>query len=160
MDAQLQARIRDGMRFFIGKGWLAHQAAGVVGNLQAESNVLPTQAQYGGGPGYGLGQWEKPRQADFRAWSGHDIHQSTFTEQLEFVQHELLTTQRAAGDALRHATTAREAGAIVCRLYERPADIAGQSIHRGELAEKIMAAWIDFGNVAAGSETTAPAVAP
>ena len=68
------------MGFFESQGWTRAQAAG-IGNLQAESGVDPNRAQDGGGPGYGLAQWEGPRQvADFKAWAaGHppvDVPQS------------------------------------------------------------------------------------
>jgi hypothetical protein len=97
--------------------------------------------QHGGGPGYGLAQWEHPRQVDFFNWSGHDIRRSTLPEQLEFVDHELHSTQKAARTALRAATTASEAGAAVCRLYERPADTERQAKYRAGLADAIMATW-------------------
>jgi spore coat assembly protein SafA len=116
----LQGRINEAMGFFESQGWTRAQAAGIVGNLQAESGVDPNRGQDGGGPGYGLAQWEGPRQADFKAWAGKDIHQSTFREQLEFIQHELTTTERGAGNALKGATTASEAAQIVCNKYERP----------------------------------------
>ncbi len=116
----LQGRINEAMGFFESKGWTRAQAAGIVGNLQAESGVDPNRRQNGGGPGYGLAQWEGPRQADFKAWAGKDIHQSTFREQLEFIQHELTTTERGAGNALKGATTAADAARIVCTKYERP----------------------------------------
>jgi len=115
-----QDRINQAMGYFESQGWSHAQAAGIVGNLQAESGVDPNRAQDGGGPGYGLAQWEGPRQADFAAWAGHDIHQSTFKEQLEFIQHELTTTESGAGNALKGATTASEAAQIVCNRYERP----------------------------------------
>ena len=115
-----QDRINQAMGYFESQGWTHAQAAGIVGNLQAESGVDPNRAQNGGGPGYGLAQWEGPRQADFKAWAGHDIHQSTFQEQLEFIQHELTTTERGAGNALKGATTASEAAQIFCNKYERP----------------------------------------
>src|SRR5678816_3004847 len=43
--------------FFVSKGLTRVQAAGVVGNLIQESNVIPTAVQYGGGPGRGIAQW-------------------------------------------------------------------------------------------------------
>lgn len=43
--------------FFVGKGLTNFQAAGIVGNLDQESGVDPTIAQYGGGPGRGIAQW-------------------------------------------------------------------------------------------------------
>lgn len=115
-----QGRINEAMGFFESKGWSRAQAAGIVGNLQAESGVDPNRGQDGGGPGYGLAQWEGPRQAAFKAWAGHDIHQSTFREQLEFIQHELTTTEAGAGNALKGATNPSDAARIVCTKYERP----------------------------------------
>ena len=88
----------------------------------------------GGGPGYGLAQWEGPRQRDFAAWAGHDIRGSSFAEQLRFVQYELTHSEAAAGRALRGATDARSAAEIVTRLYERPADTAGEAARRGDRA--------------------------
>src|ERR1041384_917946 len=42
--------------FFVGKGLSAVQAAGVVGNLDQESQMNPNAAQPGG-PGRGIAQW-------------------------------------------------------------------------------------------------------
>ena len=115
-----QGRINEAMGYFESQGWTHAQAAGIVGNLQAESGVDPSRGQDGGGPGYGLAQWEGPRQAAFKAWSGHDIHGSSFQEQLQFIQHELTTTESGAGRALKGATNATDAATIVCNKYERP----------------------------------------
>lgn len=115
-----QGRINEAMGYFESQGWSHAQAAGIVGNLQAESGVDPARGQNGGGPGYGLAQWEGPRQAAFKAWSGHDIHGSSFKEQLQFIQHELTTTESGAGRALKGATNASDAATIVCNKYERP----------------------------------------
>ena len=125
------------MAFFQGAGWSRAQAAGIVANLDAESGMEPGIRQIGGGPGFGLAQWEGPRQADFARWAGHDIRSATFEEQLRFVQHELTTSERGAGERLRGATNAGDAAAIVCRYYERPADIVGDSAHRAQLANSI-----------------------
>lgn len=135
--ATREGRIDQAMTYFMGQGWTRAQAAGIVANLDAESRMEPGIRQIGGGPGYGLGQWEGPRQADFKAWAGHDIHGSSFGEQLRFVQHELMTTEKGAANRLRNATSAGDAGAIVCRYYERPADTVGQSTYRAQLANTI-----------------------
>ena len=137
--ASLQGRINQAMQYFESQGWTRAQAAGIVANLQAESGLNPGIQQYGGGPGYGLGQWEGPRQALFQQVTGHDIHGSSFGQQLQFVQYELTHTESAAGNALHGATNAADAGAIVTRLYERPADIVGQSQYRAGLAQQIYA---------------------
>lgn len=132
-----QGRIDQAMAFFQNQGWTRAQAAGIVANLDAESGMDANIRQHGGGPGYGLGQWEGPRQADFAAWAGHDIRSSTFEEQLRFVQHELSTTESGAAQRLRGASNAGDAAAIVCRYYERPADIVGDSAERARIANTI-----------------------
>lgn len=129
-----QERIDQAIRFFEGQGWSRAQAIGIVANLDAESGMDSNVRQIGGGPGYGLAQWENPRQRDFAAWAGKDIHQSTFNEQLRFIQYELTHSESAAGNALRGASSAREAAEIVTRLYERPADTAGEASRRGQRA--------------------------
>ncbi len=128
-------RIDQAINFFQGQGWSRAQAIGLVANLDAESAMDHDNYQDSGGPGYGLAQWENPRQRDFAAWAGKDIHGSSFEEQLRFVQYELTHSESAAGNALRGATTAREAAEIVTRLYERPADTAGEASRRGQRAE-------------------------
>lgn len=149
-----QARIDRAMTFFMEQGWSRAQAAGIVGNLWAESRVKHDQAQHGGGPGYGLAQWEGPRQASFAQWAGHDIHDSTMQEQLEFIQWELTNTERGAGNALRDATTVDQAARIVMTQYERPADQSeGAQRGRAAVAQDIHAS-------AGGAPGSAPAPTP
>jgi LysM repeat protein len=132
-----QERIDQAVSYFEGQGWTRAQAIGLVANLDAESRMEPGIRQIGGGPGYGLAQWEGPRQRDFAAWAGHDIRGSSFAEQLRFIQHELTHNEAGAGRALRGATDARSAAEIVTRLYERPADTAGEAVRRGEAAAQM-----------------------
>jgi LysM repeat protein len=136
-SASEQGRINQAMNFFMAQGWTRAQAIGIVANLVGESRVRHDQAQIGGGPGYGLAQWEGPRQRDFQRWAGHDIRQSTFQEQLQFIQHELTTSERGAGNRLRQATNVNDAVAIVTRYYERPADIVGDIAERQAIASRM-----------------------
>jgi hypothetical protein len=131
------ARIDQAMSYFQSQGWSEAQAAGIVANLDAESGMDPNINQIGGGPGYGLAQWEGPRQASFREWAGKDIRNSSFAEQLEFIQWELTHTEANAGDALRQVNDPREAASVFTRLYERPADSAGEAVRRGGRAVDI-----------------------
>ena len=130
-------KIDQAISFFQSQGWSRAQAIGIVANLDAESGMDQGVHQIGGGPGYGLAQWENPRQRDFAAWAGHDIHGSSFSEQLRFVQYELTHSNAAAGNALRGASTPGEAASIVTRLYERPADSAGEAVRRAQRANDI-----------------------
>jgi len=135
--ATREGRIEQAVRFFEGQGWSRAQAIGIAANLDAESGMDWRIQQHGGGPGFGLAQWENPRQRDFAAWAGKDIRQSTFAEQLRFIQHELTGTERAAGNALRRADDPGEAASIVCRLYERPANSGVRAVERADRAEDI-----------------------
>ena len=134
----LNGRVDQAVAFFESKGWSREQAVGIAANLVGESQVVYNQSQNGGGPGYGLAQWEGPRQRDFAAWAGHDIRSSTFSEQLNFIQHELTGTESRAGDMLGRATDAAQAARIVTQYYERPADTAGDSATRASIANGIM----------------------
>jgi peptidoglycan hydrolase-like protein with peptidoglycan-binding domain len=111
---------KDAVQFFISKGWSPEQAAGIVGNLQAESGAnLRTDAVGDGGQAYGIAQWHPPRQEDFRKVFGKDIRKSNFKEQLEFIQWELNNTEAKAGEIVKKAKTAEEAAWLFDKYYER-----------------------------------------
>lgn len=125
-------------KFFESKGWSAAQAAGIVANLQAESNLNPG-ATGDGGKAYGIAQWHPDRQAAFAKWAGKDIKGSTLDEQLAFVHYEMTEGgEKRAGSALRGALTAQRAGEIVSRSYERPGDADGEALRRGQRARALM----------------------
>lgn len=129
-------RKEDALMFFQNHGWTRDQAAGIVANLQAESGF--SQGKTGdNGRAYGIAQWHPDRQADFRRWSGHDIHGSSYEEQLAFVQHELETSQQHAAIMLRAAQNADQAGRAVSRYYERPWMADAQAARRGASAVSI-----------------------
>jgi hypothetical protein len=127
------------MRFFEGKGWTSAQAAGLTARVNRESKGRADQQEIGGGKGYGLLQWGPARQAEFKKWSGHDIHGSTEAEQLEFMQYELTKgKEKRAGDRLRGAKTAAEAGEIASLSYARPRDRAGEASRTAREAQLLM----------------------
>lgn len=109
---------QEAMQFFISKGWSPEQAAGIVGNLMTESN-LKTGAVGDGGKAYGIAQWHPDRQAKFQEVYGKSIRQSSFQEQLEFVNWELNNSNKKAGDILRNAKDAATAAELVDIHYER-----------------------------------------
>jgi len=132
-----EQRIEQAVSFFRKQHWSREQAIGIVANLDAESGMDPHIQRHGGGPGYGLAQWEGPRQLDFQHWAGHSIHGSSFEEQLRFVHYELTHTESSAGTALHRARTVEDAAEIVTRQYERPADVEGAVVRRRKLAQQI-----------------------
>lgn len=138
-DSTLNERAQAAMRYFESQGWSKEQAAGIVANLIYESGgqLNHRQQQFGGGPGFGLAQWEGPRQADFKRVMGVDIRESTFEQQLAFVQWELTNTESRAGNALRGATTAADAANIFLRQFERPRNPDASQAERTRLANKL-----------------------
>lgn len=116
------------LEFFKQKGWSPQQAAGIVGNLQAESGKDLNPSSLGdGGKAYGIAQWHPDRQANFESQFGKSIRQANFEEQLAFIQWELENTEKRAGQLLKGAQDAAEAAAIVDQYYERS---SGE--HRGK----------------------------
>lgn len=125
------------MAFFQSKGWTKEQAAGISANLGLESNFNPA-AVGDGGRAYGAAQWHESRQQQFAKWAGKPIQGSSLDEQLGFVHYELTQGQeQGAGELLRKAKTARDAGEIVSRKYERPADADGDAAKRAAVADVI-----------------------
>lgn len=121
--------------YFVKKGWTREQAAGIAANLQQESQ-FSTSAVGDGGRAYGVAQWHPDRQANFKGWAGKDIKGSTLEDQLGFVHYEMTQgKERAAGDRLRNATSAEDAGAIVSRYYERPKNADDEANMRGDRAK-------------------------
>jgi len=127
----------DLMTFFRRKGWSEAQAAGIVANIEAESQQNPG-AIGDGGEAYGLGQWHKDRQALFRQWAGHDIQGSSTEEQAGFYDWELRNKYGAVAEMLRGAQTPEQAAAIISRGYERPAAADAEAKARGELAASLV----------------------
>ena len=129
--------INQSMKFFMDKGWTKEQAAGITANLMKESKMRP-DAVGDGGKAYGIAQWHPDRQRDFEQWSGKSIRDATVQEQMEFVHYEMTQgKERAAGDRLRGAKTATEAGGIVSKYYERPLRKEAEAAERGANAEVI-----------------------
>ncbi|WP_342705140.1 phage tail tip lysozyme [Burkholderia arboris] len=122
------------------KGWTRQQASGIAANLWSESMYNPS-AVGDNGHAYGIAQWHEDRQAAFKKLFGIDIRKSTLDQQLQFVDYELRNGSdkgaRQAGNALMGSDNAAQAGAIVSRLYERPADADGEAAKRAQAADSI-----------------------
>ena len=116
-------------------GYTPQQVAGLLANIQAESGFNSGAVN---GSHYGLFQWDAGRSAQFAKIFGHDIHDSTVNEQLQFAQWELTHTEKASGTALRDAKTRYTAGEVISLDYERAPGgvITGQ--YRGNLAQQYL----------------------
>lgn len=131
------AAANQAMQFFMNKGLTREQAAGLVANLQQESGFNPG-AIGDGGKAFGIAQWHPDRQAAIARRFGKTLQEMSYQEQLEAVWWEMTEgPERAAGDRLRRTTSARDAGAVVSRYYERPKAADAEAAQRGALAESI-----------------------
>lgn len=118
---------RQAVDFFIKKGWTTEQAAGIVGNLQAESGAYLNPRALGverdGTKAVGVAQWHPDRERKFERVMKKKIARSSLEDQLEFVDWELNNSQNVspfyAGDRLKEAKTAEEAAYIVDKYYLR-----------------------------------------
>ncbi len=114
------------MRFFMSKGWTREQAAGIVGNLSAESNGLNVNALNpgdgrDGSDSIGIAQWNAERARGLKAFAAaRGKAWNDFETQLAFVDHELRTTHAREGDLLRASRTVEEAAAAGIS-FEKPA---------------------------------------
>jgi len=114
----------EAMSFFQSKGWSKEQSAGIVGNLQVESDnfssdVISGRRKGDGGQAVGIAQWHPDRQARFQQVMGKPIAGSSFKEQLAFVDWELKNSESKAGDILKSKTDASSAASAVDEFYER-----------------------------------------
>lgn len=127
----------DAMAFFQRMGWTRDQAAGIVANLQHESNMDP-RAVGDNGKAYGIAQWHPDRQRNFERWAGKSIRDSNLEEQLAFVNYELTQgAERRAGALLRATQNAAQAGEVVSREYERPLLREAEAAKRAQSAVSI-----------------------
>jgi hypothetical protein len=167
-DVPASQRAAYAMEYFMRRGRTPAQAAGIVANLIGESGVnLDIRAKgdfdekkrvY---TAHGIAQWRHERVANFaRVNGGKQIQDSTFEEQLNFVEWELKNTHNGAGRELNKSRTPQEAATAITYHYERPFDKAGDAIKRGVVAAQLYAQFSGDPNTrlaAAGTHHRPPA---
>lgn len=101
------------------KGWSRTQAAAIVGNLQQESG-LSVEAVGDSGTAFGLAQWRGERFENLKRFAqARGLDARTKEAQLDFIDHELRTSEKEAGDMLANARNLEEATAAFIS-FERP----------------------------------------
>lgn len=107
------------MGYFQSQGWSKEQAAGIVGNLIQESGLNPNTI-HDNGTGLGIAGHRLERLDALKAFAASKGKPANdFQTQLEFVQHELQTSEASTGTALKGARTAEEAARTFIS-FERP----------------------------------------
>jgi len=159
--------------FFIQKGLKPSQAAGFLGNMQAESGFNPRLIEYAysekphesddlppiripktGQPGYGLIQWTSPGRRDRLKEKVNSDPQKRkagdITLQLELVWEELNGPYKNSTlIPVQNSTTATESSTIITLNYEIPSNKKTQAVERAKESEKFLAKY---------GSTTPPAI--
>jgi len=106
--------------YFVRQGLSKEQSAGIVGNMKAESGVIPDREEVSGGGGYGLVQWTGGRRTALENYAkekGQDVKSLSF--QLDYVWFELQGAEKAAYNHLIQQNSVRGATISFLDKYER-----------------------------------------
>lgn len=103
------------IRYFTDKGLTRNQARGIYGNLMQESGGSHTATNSRSGA-YGLAQWLGSRKDKLLETYGSNPSER---QQLDFIWHELNTTERKALDGLLDTETTSDATRVFATLFER-----------------------------------------
>lgn len=109
--------------YYLKKGVPAIQAAGIVGNLAAESAFNTTVVGKADSKGsQGIAQWHSERLNGLKKFAGNNW--TNLDSQLDYVLYELNTTEKKAKNSLFAAKTPQEAALAFMNDYEKPAEWA------------------------------------
>lgn len=120
LPEEASSRAAVAMGYYQSKGYTKEQAAGIVGNLLAESNLQPSGAVGDSGTAFGIAQWRGARLTKLKRFAAaNGGNWQDFHTQLAFVDAELRDDEPAAYAALKNARTVDEATAAFIG-FERP----------------------------------------
>lgn len=122
---ELSGRMQQAMQHYKARGVDPIMAAGIIGNLVQESGLNTSARNKGdgsdGSDSVGLGQWNGSRARALQQFAAsRGTSADDFSTQLDFVLHELETTEGAAYQRLKAARNVDEATAAMIG-FERPA---------------------------------------
>ena len=91
--------------------------------------------------GFGLCQWTSPgrKQALLDYARGHGVSIADTDMQFQFMVREMRNTYTYVWNILTHTTDPYEAGYVMCKFYEIPANTEQSSQRRGTVAREILA---------------------
>lgn len=120
-ERKAPAVMRDLIRDF---NFTAEQTAGILGNIGHECDgfrQLQERGQVSPKGGWGWCQWTGPRRRAFETWaSEHGYSPSSDEANYGFLKNELNSSEKAARDALRKASSVEDATRIFMDRFERP----------------------------------------
>lgn len=104
-----------------GHGWSHAQACGILGNIRQESNFDTAALGFDGTGSYGLCQWLGGRKSALKRYAeSKGMHLDDPMLQIDFLHHELLTSEARAGARLQCCKTPGGAAVSFSRNFERP----------------------------------------
>lgn len=120
-----------------GNGWTEQAVAGVLGNMQGESGIMPDKDEVGGGTGYGLVQWTSPQGIPGRQYVQQKLAQAgitgdyrTIAVQLKLLEWDMDNGQYIQTSSypyspaqFRQLTDIATAARAFERNFERPEDL-------------------------------------
>jgi hypothetical protein len=155
----LTANDKTAFDYFLGKGLAPFQAAGIVGNLDQESNMDPGAVQPGG-PGRGIaqwsvgGRWDSDANDNAKAYAAaHGKTVTSLSLQLDFIWYELTTFPNYGLAALKKSTDVTQATIA----FENDFEGCGNCLESKRIAyAKAALAAYGADTVDAGSDAAAP----
>ncbi|MGL4663202.1 MAG: phage tail tip lysozyme [Culicoidibacterales bacterium] len=128
--------------YFVNQGFTKEAAAGIIGNFYVESGMDPNKAQYGGGPGRGLGQWgygdDGSRYNQLLAWAAkNNISPTALGTQLAWTVKEIIAY--GMEPTMKSITDIATATEYFGRKWERPACLACSIRNRIDYAKQAYA---------------------
>ncbi len=100
-------------------GITREQASGIVGNLHIESGGFNINALGDRGTSFGIAQWHNERRDALFEFTGTKT--PSLEQQIEFLAHELKTSESRALKKLKEARTVEESAMAFAKHFERPA---------------------------------------
>lgn len=134
------SNIAKAYNYLVSKGLQSHQAAGIVGNLIAESAVIPNRkqgssatqgitdaSQIVAGQGFGIAQWTGGgRQESWKKFATQNNMDPLSLElQLMYLWNELETVPNYGLEEIRKSADIRQATWVFLVFFERPASTSG-----------------------------------
>jgi hypothetical protein len=132
----------DVVQYFMDKGYKPHQAAAIAGNLTQESSLNP-EAINPKSKALGIGQWLGPRKKALYAFAERQgSYAADPGTQLDFIDHELNTTEKRAKGKLMASTNLADATNAFSNHYERAGAAEKNNAKRVSFAENALNAII------------------
>lgn len=112
--------------YFVEKGLTPEQSSGIVGNLAQESTINLDSSIENSIGAFGIAQWLGSRRTDLNKFAKDNNRQpDEFNLQLDFIWHELNTTEKRAFKALKQTNTPQAAAEVFVNKFERSGEKKG-----------------------------------